>query len=67
METPSKNKYAAQKKHLRKNYVRFSVDYRPDELECFKSVCKALGTTPTAEIKTFIANFCAQHSNKIVK
>ncbi len=53
------DKYKAQKTHLRKNYVRFSVDYRPEELERFKAACKANGTTPTAEIKRFIADYCS--------
>lgn len=60
MDIPeSKDKYKAQKEHLRRNYVRFSIDYRPEELERFKTACKANGTTPTAEIKKFIASYCA--------
>ena len=60
----SKDKYKAQKEHLRKNYVRFSVDYRPDELERFKEACRANGTTPTAEIKKFISEYCAKTEEK---
>lgn len=58
------DKYKAQKEHLRKNYVRFSIDYRPDELERFKAACRANGTTPTAEIKKFIAEYCAAADKK---
>ena len=59
-----KDKYKAQKEHLRKNYVRFSVDYRPEELEQFKEACRVNGTTPTAEIKKFIAEYCAKTKKK---
>ena len=58
------DKYKSQKAHLRKNYVRFSVDYRPEELERFKAACKANGTTPTAAIKKFIASYCENADKK---
>jgi len=60
----NKDKYKAQKDHLRKNYVRFSIDFRPEDLEQFKAVCKANGTTPTAEIKKFIAEYCSRNTQK---
>lgn len=50
--------YTAQKKHLRTHYVRFPLDLRPDVLEEFKRVCQENGTTPTTEIKKFIARYC---------
>ena len=54
-----KSKYAQQIKSLRKNYVRFPLDLRPDVLEEFRRVCAENGTNPTAEIKKFIAAYCA--------
>ena len=54
-----KKKYDSQLKHLRSKYVRFSLDFRPDELEEFKQIC----TTPTTEIKKFVRTFCEE--NKI--
>jgi len=36
-----KKKYDSQLKHLRSKYVRFSLDFRPDELEEFKRICKS--------------------------
>ncbi len=54
------NKYAAQKKHLRTHYVRFSLDLRPEVLEEFKAICARRGTTPTTEIKKFIDSYCKQ-------
>ena len=48
------SKYGPQIKNLRKNYVRFPLDLKPDVLEAFKAACAANGTTPTAEIKKFI-------------
>lgn len=50
--------YSAQKKHLRANYVRFPLDLRPNVLEEFRAACRDNGTTPTTEIKKFIAAYC---------
>ena len=52
-----KTKYESQIKNLRKNYVRFPLDLKPDMLESFRSICAANGTTPTTEIKKFIAQY----------
>lgn len=52
-----KSKYASQAAHIRKNYVRFSLDLRPDILEAFRAACKRQNTTPTTEIKKFIARY----------
>jgi len=54
------NKYKTQIKNLRTNYVRFPLDLKPDVLDRFKAVCEERGTTPTTEIKRFIAEYCAQ-------
>ena len=51
------SKYGPQIKNLRKNYVRFPLDLKPDVLEAFKAACAAHGTTPTAEIKKFITQY----------
>lgn len=58
----SNDKYAAQIKHLRTKYVRFSLDLKPDELAAFKEACEKSGTKPTTEIKRFIAEFIKDHS-----
>ena len=50
--------YSAQKKHIRTHYVRFPLDLRPEILEEFKAACQKNGTTPTTEIKKFIASYC---------
>lgn len=52
-----KNKYTSQIKNLRKNYVRFPLDLKPDILEAYKEACKNNNTTPTTEIKKFIQNY----------
>lgn len=52
------NDYSAQKKHIRTHYTRFPLDLRPEVLEEFKKVCAENGTTPTTEIKKFIAAYC---------
>lgn len=60
----SESKYKAQQKYNRKNYVRFPLDLKPDVLEAFRAACKANGTTPTTEIKRFIAEYVGQGSNE---
>lgn len=50
-------KYESQIKNLRKNYVRFSLDLKPDVLAAFRAACEANGTKPTTEIKKFIASY----------
>lgn len=54
-----KSKYTAQIKNLRKNYVRFSLDFKPDVLDAFKAACRENGTTPTSEIKRFVNGYIA--------
>lgn len=53
----AESKYKAQQKYNRKTYVRFPLDLKPDVLEAFRAACKARGTTPTTEIKRFIAEY----------
>ncbi|MDD7725890.1 MAG: hypothetical protein PUJ24_09595 [Bacteroidales bacterium] len=54
----SEKDYSAQQRHLRTHYVRFSLDLRPEMLAEFRAACAAHGTTPTTEIKKFIASYC---------
>lgn len=60
---PEKSKYEAQIQNLRKNYVRFPLDLKPDVLEAFRAACSENGTTPTTEIKKFIARYVAHHAS----
>jgi len=57
----SESKYSAQQKYNRKNYVRFPLDLKPDVLEAYKKACAKNSTTPTTEIKRFIAEYCKEH------
>ena len=50
-------KYDAQQKYNRKTYVRFPLDLKPEVLEAYKAACARNGTTPTTEIKKFIAGY----------
>jgi len=52
-----KSKYQLQQNHLRKNYVRFPLDLKPDILEAFRAACDKNGTKPTTEIKKFITEY----------
>lgn len=61
---PPKSAYAAQIKHNRKKYVRFPLDLPPDTLSAFRDACKVAGTTPTAEIKRFIAEYTVHNAQK---
>lgn len=56
-----KAKYSSQIKNLRKNYVRFPLDLKPDTLSRFKEICAKNGTTPTTEIKRFIHKYCEEN------
>ena len=60
----SEKDYSAQEKHIRTHYVRFPLDLRPEVLETFKKVCADNGTTPTTEIKRFIAAYCEEARSK---
>lgn len=53
-----------QAKYIRKNYVRFPLDLKPEVLEEFRQKCKENGSTPTTEIKKFIAQYCEKTANK---
>lgn len=53
------SKYARQAAYNRRTYVRFPLDLKPDILEAFKAKCRQNGTTPTTEIKKFIAAYIA--------
>ena len=55
-----KSKYTAQMKYLRKNYVRFAIDLKPEVLDEFKRICEENGTKPTTEMKKFIADYCSR-------
>ena len=58
----TESKYKTQIRNLRKNYVRFPLDLKPDTLEAFRDACAANGTTPTTEIKKFIADYIRTNS-----
>lgn len=53
-------KYDAQQKYNRKTYVRFPLDLKPEVLEAFRAACQKNDTSPTAEIKKFIAQYIEQ-------
>ena len=55
MEKVSKS--AKQQEYMRKTYVRFPLDLKPDILAAYRAACLKNGTTPTAEIKKFIAAY----------
>ena len=52
----AESKYESQMKNLRKNYVRFPLDLKPDILDAFKTACK--------ENKKFIARYIANAGNQ---
>lgn len=60
----AESKYKAQQKYNRKNYVRFPLDLKPDVLGAFRAACKANGTTPTTEIKRFIAEYIEKNTGE---
>lgn len=58
----NKDKYKAQIKHLRSNYKRITIDFKIDELDRFKKLCKENNTTPTTEIKQFVKRYIETNS-----
>ncbi len=58
-----KKKNASQIKNLRNNYIRFPLDLKPEVLTAFKAACAANHTTPTTEIKKFIARYVSHHGD----
>lgn len=54
-------KYESQQKYNRKTYVRFPLDLKPEVLAAYRAACEANGTTPTTEIKRFIAAYIEAH------
>lgn len=60
----AESKYSAQQKYNRKTYVRFPLDLKPDVLAAFKDACAKNGTTPTTEIKKFIAEYCKENTKE---
>ena len=58
----NENKYKAQIKHLRSNYKRITIDFKIDELERFKEICKFNNTTPTTQIKQFVKTYIESNS-----
>ena len=50
----AKSKSEIQQAYMRKNYVRFPLDLRPEVLEAFRAACEKNGTKPTTEIKKSI-------------
>ena len=59
MEKTSKS--ARQQAYMRKTYIRFPLDLKPDILAAFRAACAANGTTATTEIKKFIADYIEQN------
>ena len=59
----AKSKSEIQQAYMRKNYVRFPLDLRPEVLGAFRAACEKNGTKPTTETKKFIARYCAQNNN----
>lgn len=57
---PSKSE--RQQAYMRRTYVRFPLDLKPDILAAFRAACEKNGTSPTAEIKKFIASYIEQNS-----
>lgn len=53
----AKSKSEIQQAYMRKNYVRFPLDLRPEVLEAFRAACEKNGTKPTTEIKKFISEY----------
>lgn len=59
-------KYESQQKYNRKTYVRFPLDLKPDVLAAFRAACEKNETTPTTEIKKFIADYIDKNKRGVI-
>ena len=51
------SKYSRQMKHRKAHYKPLTVDLRPEWLESFREACRKNGSSMSAEIKKFIAEY----------
>lgn len=58
------SRYQSQIRNLRKNYVRFALDFKPEVLDAYKAACAANGTTPTTEMKKFVNAYIEAHQKE---
>lgn len=57
---PTKHDRATQEARIRyiaEKRKHFNLNLAPDEFESFRSACERNGTTPTTEIRRFMADF----------
>ena len=53
----AKSKSEIQQAYMRRTYVRFPLDLKPEVLAAFRAACEKNGTAPTTEIKRFISEY----------
>ena len=56
------SKSERQQAYMRRTYVRFPLDLKPDVLAAFRAACEKNNTSPTAEIKKFIASYIEKNT-----
>jgi hypothetical protein len=60
--TTEKKDYSAQARYIKKNYVKFNMNLKPELVNAFKAACESRGTTATTEIKRFMTEYCAANN-----
>jgi hypothetical protein len=48
-------KYEAQRKHMAEYYTHFNLQSRKEEFAAFRAACLSNGSTPTTELRKFMA------------
>ena len=52
-----KEKYANQKKYMKKNLVKLGIDIKPEIREEFRKCCELNNTLPSRVLKEFVNNY----------
>lgn len=56
-----KDKYANQKKYMKKNLVKLGIDVKPEIREDFRKCCMINNTLPSRVLKEFVENYIKKY------
>ena len=52
-----KDKFASQKKYMKKNLVKLGIDVKPELRENFRKACEMNNTKPSRVLKNFVIEY----------
>lgn len=59
-----KDKYANQKKYMKKNLVKLGIDVKPEIREEFRKCCIKNNTLPSRVLKEFVENYIKKYKKE---